>query len=63
MIKRAGDGAVKPMFRLGLAEGKEIELIHRSTGDKVSVPDEGFEKRAEGDEVVGAIEQLETRSG
>ena len=63
LIKRAGDEYVKPMFRLGLAEGKEVELVHRHLDTAGSIRQRDFEKRAEGDEVVGAIEDLETRSG
>lgn len=48
------------MFRLGLVEGKEVELFHRS---KLPERSAGHDKRAEGDEVVGAIEDLDSRSG
>jgi hypothetical protein len=63
LIKRTEDGPARPMFRLGLAEGRQVELVQRSTMKDSSGRSADYNKRAEGDEVVGAIEDLESRSG
>jgi hypothetical protein len=64
--KRSEGEGVKPIFRLGLAEGKEVQLVHRRQDELQSDVWRRAEilSRAEGgDQVVGSIEDLSTRSG
>ena len=64
--KRSEGDAIKPIFRLGLAEGNEVQLVHRS---QRGLRDDLRRRtdilgRAEGDdEVIGSIEDLSTQSG
>ena len=64
--KRSEGDAIKPIFRLGLAEGNEVQLVHRSQRGLR----DGLRRRtdilgrAEGDdEVIGSIDDLNTQSG
>jgi hypothetical protein len=66
LAKRHGDEPVKPIFRLGLVEGREVQLVHQSQPDRHQRQERSGELfgRAEGGtEVVGSINQLHARSG
>jgi len=64
--KRSEGEGFKPIFRLGLAEGKEVQLVHRRQEESqrdVWRRADVLSRAEGGDEVIGSIEDLSTRSG